>query len=217
MESPRPKIIAECWVTSPEYRIMRDNCHAQGLPITFVNGCFDLFHSGHVRLLHHTAREVLRLSCWHNRGPLVVGLNTDYSVRELKGPGRPVLNWAERAIVLAAIDVVDAVVGFDEADASALIGNLKPRFYGKGGDYAGKDIPELKALPDGAAAIYAPRSEINLIDMSSSKVLAKVIDAEATRVSTIPGSWSPLKAAIDSLARARDQADGPGGGGKPGG
>lgn len=209
MKSPRPKIMAECWVTSPEYRIMRDNCLAQKLPITFVNGCFDLLHSGHIRLLHHAARESLRLSCWHHEGPLVVGLNTDYSVAKLKGPGRPVMNWAERATLLLALGVVDAVVGFDEADASALIADLKPRFYAKGGDYAGKDIPELKAMPEGSAVIYAPRGEIELTDMSSSKIISRVIDAERTRVESLQGPAGPYKKAVIALASAGDPPDGP--------
>lgn len=216
MELPRPKIVAESWRTSHEYQILRDACKARGHRVTFVNGCFDLMHSGHVRMLHHVAREVARLSCWNYPGPFVVGLNSDASVARLKGPGRPVLNWAERACVLSALGVVDAVVGFDEDTATELVRDLKPRFYGKGGDYVGKPVPEVEALPDGAAVIFAPRGEIALTDMSSTKMIATIIGAEATRVQSLPGSWSPLQAAFDSVARARAAQSGGADGGRGG-
>lgn len=98
----------------------------QGLRIGFTNGCFDLFHPGHVRAL-----EQARACC----DRLVVGLNADASVRRLKGPARPVLGEADRALVLAAQASVDAVALFGEDTPETLIAALRPDVLVKGGDY----------------------------------------------------------------------------------
>jgi D-glycero-beta-D-manno-heptose 1-phosphate adenylyltransferase len=106
---------------------------AQGKRLVLANGCFDLLHVGHVRYLQ-AARAL--------GDALVVGLNSDASVRRLKGPGRPVMPAAERAELVAAVSGVDAVVVFDEDSADALIARLRPDVHAKGTDYTEQSVPE---------------------------------------------------------------------------
>jgi D-beta-D-heptose 7-phosphate kinase/D-beta-D-heptose 1-phosphate adenosyltransferase len=102
-----------------------------GLRIVFTNGCFDLLHPGHLRSLEQ-ARAL--------GAALIVGLNSDSSVRQLKGEGRPVLPERERAEILAALECVDAVVIFDEPTPRNVIATLLPDVLVKGGDWAGDQI-----------------------------------------------------------------------------
>lgn len=104
---------------------------AEGKRTVFTNGCFDLVHAGHVALLEE-ARAAGDL--------LVVGLNTDASVRALKGPGRPIVPEAERAEILAAFRAVDLVVLFPEETPRELVLALRPDVLVKGGDYALDEI-----------------------------------------------------------------------------
>lgn len=102
-----------------------------------TNGCFDLLHVGHLRYLSE-ARAL--------GDALLVALNDDASVRRLKGVGRPLMPWVERAELLAGLRVVDAVLGFEEATAVALVRALQPEVYVKGGDYGpGRWPPEAEA------------------------------------------------------------------------
>lgn len=110
----------------------------RGKRVVFTNGCFDLLHAGHVKYLQK-ARKLGDL--------LVLGLNSDASVRRLKGPKRPLIDQDERAHLMAALDCVDYVVVFDEDTPLELITALKPHILVKGGDYSlegvvGKDIVE---------------------------------------------------------------------------
>ncbi len=115
-----------------------------GEKVVFTNGCFDLIHSGHVRYL----REARAIG-----DRLVVGLNSDQSVRELKGAGRPITAQADRAEVLAALRWVDAVVVFDEKTASDTLLALRPDIYAKGGDYRPETLPEGPAADQIGARI----------------------------------------------------------------
>ena len=99
--------------------------------VVFTNGCFDVLHPGHVRTLEQ-ARALGEA--------LVVGINSDASVRRLKGPGRPLIPERERAEILAAFECVDAVVIFDEATPQVVIARLVPDVLVKGGDWAGDQI-----------------------------------------------------------------------------
>lgn len=104
-----------------------------GEPVILTNGCFDLLHVGHVRYLH--GAKALG-------GKLVVAINSDESVRKLKGEGRPAMPQDERAEILAALSDVDAVVIFDEPDVRALIRELRPDVQAKGTDYTRENVPE---------------------------------------------------------------------------
>ncbi|MBP9006143.1 MAG: D-glycero-beta-D-manno-heptose 1-phosphate adenylyltransferase [Candidatus Marinimicrobia bacterium] len=98
----------------------------EGRKVAFTNGCFDLLHIGHLELLEH-ARKLGDI--------LIVGLNSDDSVRRLKGPQRPINTQLDRARILAALEVVDYVVIFNEDTPLELIQTIKPDFLIKGGDY----------------------------------------------------------------------------------
>lgn len=104
-----------------------------GEPITLANGCFDLLHVGHVRYLH-AAKQL--------GGRLIVAINSDDSVRALKGEDRPLMPAAERAEILSALADVDAVVIFPEPDVRALIRELRPDIHAKGTDYTADTVPE---------------------------------------------------------------------------
>ncbi len=99
--------------------------------MVFTNGCFDLLHRGHVHLLR-SARACGDI--------LVVGLNSDRSVHIIKGPSRPILGEADRAELIAAMEMVNYVVLFDEPDPYALIAALKPDVLVKGGDWSAEKI-----------------------------------------------------------------------------
>jgi rfaE bifunctional protein nucleotidyltransferase chain/domain len=104
-----------------------------GSRITLTNGCFDVLHVGHVRYLH-AARGL--------GGKIIVAVNSDDSVRALKGEGRPVIPAEERAEILAALSDVDAVVIFPEHDVRAIIREIRPDFHAKGTDYTAENVPE---------------------------------------------------------------------------
>ena len=105
----------------------RERWRQAGRTLVFTNGCYDLLHPGHVRLLER-ARSLGDV--------LVVGLNTDSSVRLLKGPGRPLTPERERAELLASLEAVDGVVLFDEETPRALIARLLPDILVKGADWS---------------------------------------------------------------------------------
>jgi rfaE bifunctional protein nucleotidyltransferase chain/domain len=120
-------------VSRDELKQLVSDWRAAGDRVTLANGCFDVLHVGHVRYLH-AARNL--------GGKLVVAVNADDSVRELKGVGRPVMPAAERAEVLASLSDVDAVVVFPEKDVRAIIREIRPDFHAKGTDYTEQSVPE---------------------------------------------------------------------------
>lgn len=104
----------------------REELRSLGRNLVVTNGCFDILHAGHVTYLHAARQE---------GDVLLIGLNSDASVRSIKGDGRPINCEADRATVLAGLAAVDAVTVFAEADALRLLGQVKPDVYVKGGDY----------------------------------------------------------------------------------
>ena len=119
-----------------------------GRRVVFTNGCFDLLHPGHIQCLEQ-AREL--------GDELIVGLNSDASVEQLKGEGRPLLPERERAEILAALECVDAVIIFDDLTPREVIARLLPDVLGKGGDWAGDRIvgrEEVEAA--GGRVVSAP-------------------------------------------------------------
>jgi rfaE bifunctional protein nucleotidyltransferase chain/domain len=105
--------------------------------IIFANGCFDVLHVGHVRYLRE-ARDLGDL--------LIVGLNSDGSVRRLKGEGRPVLDQDHRAFLLAALESVDYILIFEDDTVDRLLIELKPHLHCKGGDYTPETVPEKETV-----------------------------------------------------------------------
>jgi len=116
-------------------RIQEDR--ARGLTIAFANGGFDLLHVGHVRYLEGAKREADRL---------IVAINSDASIRALKGPARPVLPESDRAELVAALRAVDYVVTFDEPTVTPLLELLKPDVHCKGTDYTVDTVPERETV-----------------------------------------------------------------------
>jgi rfaE bifunctional protein nucleotidyltransferase chain/domain len=112
---------------------------ARGKKIVFTNGCFDLLHVGHIRYLR-SAKKLGDI--------LVIGLNTDRSVKTIKGDKRPVLSEKERAEILAALEFVDYVVLFDETDPFQLIQILKPHILVKGADWPKRRIIGRKIVEE---------------------------------------------------------------------
>jgi len=119
-------------------RQIADELKSKGQRIAFTNGCFDILHLGHIELLEFA----------HAQGDvLIVGVNSDASIRRLKGAGRPVLNAEQRSRILAALECVDYVVIFDDDTPYELIARIRPSVLVKGGDYVpdtivGRDIVE---------------------------------------------------------------------------
>ncbi|MGH9433561.1 MAG: adenylyltransferase/cytidyltransferase family protein [Terriglobia bacterium] len=120
-------------------RGLGDGLRSQRQSIVFANGCFDLLHVGHARYLGGAAQQ---------GDALVVGVNSDRAVRELKGPGRPLLDEAARAELVAALEVVDYVVIFDDSTAEAMLRDLRPDVHCKGTDYTAQSVPERKVMEE---------------------------------------------------------------------
>ncbi|HOO50437.1 MAG TPA: D-glycero-beta-D-manno-heptose 1-phosphate adenylyltransferase, partial [Alphaproteobacteria bacterium] len=147
-----------------------DRWRARGLKVGFTNGCFDILHAGHVNYMNKARNHCDRL---------VLGLNTDQSVRLLKGPARPVNTQDARATVLGALGSVDLVVFFgaekagDDSTAKKLIQHLKPDIYFKGADYTLDSIPEVPT-------VLSYGGEVKLIDLtqglSTTNIIAKIND-----------------------------------------
>jgi D-beta-D-heptose 7-phosphate kinase/D-beta-D-heptose 1-phosphate adenosyltransferase len=134
--------------------------NSRGLTVGFTNGCFDIVHPGHVRLLAAARAECDRL---------IVALNTDASARRLKGIGRPVNSLADRAAVIAALESVDAVTSFGDDTPLDLICRLKPDVLMKGGDYTIETTV-------GAAEVTAAGGRVMLIDLVEGHSTTRVID-----------------------------------------
>ncbi len=134
----------------------------KGHKIVLTNGCFDILHAGHVRYLA-AARAVGDV--------LVLGLNSDESVRMLKGPTRPVNTERDRAEVIDGLKSVDYVVIFGEKTAEALVRDVRPDYYAKGGDYSVESLPESQAVSEvGGKVVFLPFVE----GKSSTKIIQKI-------------------------------------------
>ncbi len=110
---------------------------AEGKTIVLTNGCFDLLHVGHIRYLEAADKE---------GDVLIVALNSDDSVRSLKGPSRPVMGEGERAEILSALSCVDYIVIFDDATVDRVIERVLPSVHAKGTDYTEESVPERETL-----------------------------------------------------------------------
>jgi D-glycero-beta-D-manno-heptose 1-phosphate adenylyltransferase len=124
-------------VPRAEAAALGERLREEGLLVVFANGCFDLFHVGHVRYLEGARQQ---------GDVLVVGVNSDRSVRQLKGEGRPLLPEDARAELLAAMECVDYVVVFDDLTAEKLLRDLRPDVHCKGTDYTEATVPEREVV-----------------------------------------------------------------------
>ena len=124
--------------------IARRAWRAEGRALVSTNGCFDLLHPGHVRFLQQARAQ---------GGVLIVGLNSDESVCQLKGPGRPLLGQDDRAAMLAALRCVDHVVVFAQPLANDLLARLQPDIHCKGGDYTAEALPEAEIIRQGGGQV----------------------------------------------------------------
>lgn len=148
-----PKVL-----TVEEMRGERDKLVALGKRLVFTNGCFDILHSGHVSYLTFA----------RNQGDaLVVGLNSDASVRANKGAGRPINNQHDRALVMGSLRAVDFVIIFDDPEPRDIIGKILPQVLVKGSDWAhyvsGRDIVEANGGRVVLAEMVDGRSTTNTI------------------------------------------------------
>jgi rfaE bifunctional protein nucleotidyltransferase chain/domain len=138
----------------------------EGKRLVFTNGCFDLLHVGHVRSL----AEAKGLG-----DVLIVGLNSDGSVRRLKGEGHPLVPQEERAEVLAALEAVDYVVIFEEDTAERLLSLLQPHIYAKGGNYTLETLPE-------APAVLRYGGEVRILSLTPGVSTSNLIDRLRTQL-----------------------------------
>ena len=133
---------------------------SEGKKLVFTNGCFDVLHVGHTRYLKQ-ARDCGDL--------LIIGLNTDASVKKLKGPERPLVCEDERAEILACLEFVDYVIKFDEDTPALLIDSIVPQVLVKGGDYKADDVVGAKTVRNAGGRVeiipfVQGRSSSGLID-----------------------------------------------------
>ena len=131
--------------------------------VVFTNGCFDLLHPGHISLIRQSAAQ---------GDHLIVGLNSDASVRRLKGPTRPIQNENSRALLLAALSDVDAIVLFDEDTPFELISALRPDVLVKGSDYTIDNVVGADVVQQGGGRVYLAR----LVDGCSTTGIVRKID-----------------------------------------
>lgn len=150
-----------------ELRRTVDEAKAQGKTVVFTNGCFDILHIGHVRYLQD-ARALGDM--------LVVGVNSDDSVRRLKGPERPVVPEFERVEILAALECVDCVTIFTEDTPVDLIRTIRPDVHVKGGDYRPEDLPEADAVRSiGARISIVPYTSTATEGRSTTSLIGKIL------------------------------------------
>lgn len=164
------KTIIECPAeANVDIRLDSSRVHSTSKTTTvFTNGCFDLFHAGHVLFLNR---------CRALGGRLVVGLNTDDSVRRLKGPTRPICTFAERSQVLLGCRYVDEVLGFDDLTPCRLIQQLRPDIIVKGPGYSIANMPE-------AAVVKEYGGRVVLLDgppISSTEIIGRILSMSGTR------------------------------------
>lgn len=110
---------------------------SQNKKVVFTNGCFDILHVGHLRYLNEAKKQ---------GDVLIIGVNSDASVKRLKGESRPINNQFDRAEMLSGLKAVDYTVIFEEDTPEELIATLKPSIHVKGGDYKKEDLPETKIV-----------------------------------------------------------------------
>jgi formyltetrahydrofolate-dependent phosphoribosylglycinamide formyltransferase len=187
-------------MTPAEARLLRDDLEKQGKKLVFTNGCFDLLHAGHVRYLQQ-ARAM--------GDALIVGLNSDASVRELKGPTRPLNRECDRAEVLSSLRAIDGVVVFDDKRATGLIESIRPHIYTKGGDYTPESLD-----PGERSALENAGTQIQILSLVPGRSTTKIIE-RMTAPAAMPlrlgvlgsGEGSNFRAILQAIQEGRLQAE----------
>jgi len=144
-----------------------EEARANGSVVALANGCFDVLHVGHIRYLAG-AKAIADI--------LVVGVNSDRQVTQLKGPGRPIISAIERAELVAALESVDIVTVFDEPTVEALLLALKPDIHAKGTDYSEETVPErdvVRSYGGKVAIVGDPK------DHSTSEMISQLANSGA--------------------------------------
>ena len=145
-----------------DLKIQSDKWKENGEKIVFTNGCFDLVHRGHIEVLANTADLGDRL---------IIGLNSDSSIKDLKGENKPIIDETSRAILLASLQFVDAIVFFTEETPHKLIETLIPDVLTKGGDYKVKEIAGHEVVLENGGEVIL----ISFIDgFSSTNIVEKI-------------------------------------------
>lgn len=155
-----------CLLSLEEAVKIRKECRRKGKKVVFTNGCFDIIHVGHIRLL----KEASKLG-----DVLIIGLNSDDSVRKIKGPARPINSLSDRAEVLSSIRYVDYIIAFEEETPRRLISLLLPDVLVKGGDYRKNEIV-------GADVVEAEGGKVVTIPLVEGKSTTKLIERIRNRV-----------------------------------
>ena len=141
----------------------REERRIEGRRVVFTNGCFDVLHAGHVAYLAWARAQ---------GDALIVGLNSDESVRRLKGDRRPIVTFEDRAVLLSALRSVDVVVGFNERTPEVIIDKLKPDVFVKSAQYREEELPERTVVRQhGGEIMLAP----HVAGHSTTDVIAEII------------------------------------------
>lgn len=184
---------------------LRDQLESEKKKLVFTSGCFDILHVGHVRYLQQ-ARALGDALC--------VAMNSDRSVRALKGPERPINNEEDRAEVLLALECVDSVVVFDEQRTTHLIKQIRPHVFAKGGDYTIETLnPEERAALQevGTAIEILPEVKGKSTTATIAKMQSPATAAGSTRKKRIgiigSGSGTNCQAILDAIAHGKLDAE----------
>ena len=147
-------------VDRKDIRALVEEIHKQGKTVVSTNGCFDIIHVGHIRYLEKSKSFA---------DYLIVLLNSDKSVKSIKGPSRPINNENDRAEILSALRCVDYVVLFDEDSPKDLLDEMKPDIYTKGADYTMETLPE-------ASIMIKNNTRVEFIEFVEGKSTTKTIE-----------------------------------------
>jgi D-beta-D-heptose 7-phosphate kinase/D-beta-D-heptose 1-phosphate adenosyltransferase len=156
MQLKSPKIISNINILKPLVESVRQ----KNMSVVFTNGCFDIIHSGHIHILQQAKAK---------GDILIVGLNSDSSIKSFKSPNRPICPQEDRAFVLASLSCVDYVIIFDECTPERLIVEISPDVLVKGKDYEGKFI-------SGADYMLENGKKIELVDLINGKSTSAIIE-----------------------------------------
>lgn len=146
--------------TAAEIKEISKNLKSQNKTIVFTNGCFDVLHAGHATYLEKAARL---------GDALIIGLNSDISVKSLKGPKRPICGEEERALLLSALESVSYVVLFDEDTPYNLIKDIVPHILAKGGDYKEEEIAGVDIVKNAGG-------KVELVEFVQGKSSSNIIE-----------------------------------------